>query len=168
MKKNSYFPALDGLRFFAAIFVSMFHLCYWSSFAGSTPGKFFHQVASYGETYFISRIGWVGVEIFFVLSGFVIANSALGEKPLHFLIKRALRLYPAIWICATITMMIIFINGNPINNSLMFSYLHTLILLPNDFGEFGWIDGVYWTLMFEVSFYLLVFISLFVSKLVTL
>ena len=46
--------------------------------------------------------GWIGVEIFFVISGYVIASSAEGAAPRTFLRRRAQRLLPAAWVCATI------------------------------------------------------------------
>ncbi|TKI08333.1 acyltransferase family protein [Martelella alba] len=165
---KNYFPELDGLRFFAALFVAVFHLCYWSSFLGTTPGRFFHNAANYNEIKFISQVGWIGVEIFFVISGFVISNSSLGKKPLTFLFKRALRIYPAIWCCATITLMVMLMVGKNLNLLLVKEYFHTLFFIPNSDRWIGWIDGSYWTLMYEVSFYFLIFISLFFSDTLTL
>src|SRR5258706_15154943 len=55
--------------------------------------------------------GWGGVEIFFVISGFVIANSASRSSPTEFLLGRALRLYPAVWVCATAHAMLLVPKG---------------------------------------------------------
>ena len=46
--------------------------------------------------------GWIGVQIFFVISGIVIANSAQSATPFRFAVSRFLRLYPAAWIAAAI------------------------------------------------------------------
>jgi len=125
--------------------VAAYHLGYWwwipvngrSPFHPWTPLSF----------------GWVGVEIFFVISGFVIAFSAQHKSRGEFIWHRALRLYPAAWICATITALI----ATPTSGS----YLRTLALSP--IGP--WVSGVYWTLAIEIVFYTLVAISTDLHKL---
>jgi peptidoglycan/LPS O-acetylase OafA/YrhL len=52
------------------------------------------------------HFGWVGVEIFFVISGFVIAFTAEGASSRAFLRSRVLRLVPGPWICATIALVL--------------------------------------------------------------
>jgi peptidoglycan/LPS O-acetylase OafA/YrhL len=106
--------------------------------------------------------GWVGVEVFFVISGFVIANSASKSSPVEFLISRALRLYPAVWICATASLVVlVFAHGS--SSELVRSYIKAMLLYPRG----PWIDGVYWTLTTEIAFYALVFCAL-LTKRVTL
>jgi exopolysaccharide production protein ExoZ len=79
----------------------------------------FHPLAQF--TWF----GWVGVEVFFVISGFVITNSARGASPIEFLKGRVLRLYPAAWICATLSLFaLIFIAGDHLG------FLPVVILIP--------------------------------------
>lgn len=55
------FPGLDVVRFAAALMVAIYHFGYWIPATGKVEALSF---------------GWVGVEIFFVISGFVIAFSA--------------------------------------------------------------------------------------------
>src|SRR6202035_4696902 len=96
--------------------------------------------------------GWVGVEIFFVISGFVIANSASKSSPVEFLIGRALRLYPAVWICATATLIVlVFAHGS--SSEFVRPYIRAMLIYPRG----PWIDGIYWTLATEIVFYALVF-----------
>jgi peptidoglycan/LPS O-acetylase OafA/YrhL len=59
---------------------------------------YFHSLASY--TWFC----WVGVEIFFVIFGFVIVHASESASPAKFLKSRALQLFPAALICATLTL----------------------------------------------------------------
>lgn len=92
--------------------------------------------------------GWVGVPVFFVISGFVIAFSAEGRPVGKFVRRRASRLYPASWICATLIFVAV---PTPLGN-----YLRTMILSP--IGP--WVSGVYWTLAIELMFYSLVAIAL--------
>jgi peptidoglycan/LPS O-acetylase OafA/YrhL len=97
--KNLHFPLLDPLRFAAALGVAVFHLTFWSwawPSIGVAPG-FEHYVAAdlqFQSAASFTWFGWVGVEIFFVISGFVIANSARNVSAREFLFGRALRLYP--------------------------------------------------------------------------
>ena len=100
---KNHFPLLDPLRFGAAVGVAVFHQMFWSWAWVSigVPG-FERTVAAdviYPSAASFTWFGWVGVEIFFVISGFVIANSASKSSPTEFLLGRALRLYPAVWVC---------------------------------------------------------------------
>lgn len=45
----------------------------------------------------IRRYGWLGVEFFFVISGFVICMSCWGRTPAQFTVSRIARLFPAYW-----------------------------------------------------------------------
>jgi peptidoglycan/LPS O-acetylase OafA/YrhL len=99
-----------------------------------------------------ASFGWVGVEIFFVLSGLVIAYSAEGKSGKSFATSRFLRLYPAAWICSTLTAAVLVAAG-------MFSpvaYIKSMLLWPT--GK--WVTGAYWTLGVEMAFYALVFLLL--------
>jgi peptidoglycan/LPS O-acetylase OafA/YrhL len=97
--------------------------------------------------------GWVGVQIFFIVSGFVIASSASGASPGSFFQNRFLRLMPAAWVCATITLVALIASGVPFNMDLAERYLRSLSLWFSG----TWVDGVYWTLAIEIMFYALVF-----------
>ncbi len=79
---------------------------------------------------------------------------------MKFLGGRILRLYPAVWICATITLMFVILNGVHDFGDVFPSYVHTLLLMPNNTYFYQWIDGVYWTLAIEISFYIMVFLTL--------
>jgi peptidoglycan/LPS O-acetylase OafA/YrhL len=162
---RTYYPWLDLLRLASAIGVALFHHTYWS-WAGNVPGIDHDIFATYPEFPFAANFtwfGWVGVDVFFVISGFVIANSAIKTSPINFLISRALRLYPSVWVCSTATFFVLLFFANLSTSKLLVPYIRSLILFPK--GQ--WIDGVYWTLAVEISFYALVFLLL-ISKRVTL
>jgi peptidoglycan/LPS O-acetylase OafA/YrhL len=131
------FPGLDLLRLAAALMVAFYHFAYFRPAHDRTLPL--HAWAA---------SGWCGVEIFFVISGFVIAFSASRKNAGQFLISRAARLYPAAWICATITILVV-----PASPAI---YLRSLALFP--LGP--WVSGVYWTLAVEISFYALICLSL--------
>ncbi len=113
----------------------------------------FPQLAAY------SWWGWVGVEIFFVISGFVIAYSANTSFP-RFVRSRFLRLFPAILVCASITLAVIVATDlMPFSRALQ-AYWRTLVIWPLG----GWLDNVYWTLSVELTFYCLVALLLLLGR----
>jgi peptidoglycan/LPS O-acetylase OafA/YrhL len=125
--------------------VMSFHFCYNNA------------AANYPILIPFTWFGWVGVEVFFVISGVVIANSADGATAKSFLKGRMLRLYPSAWICATVTLIVIVLSGG---TNLATSYLHSMALLPKG----PWISPVYWTLAVEICFYSLVFLLLVFNR----
>ena len=92
-------PALDGIRGVAVmlVFVSHFHVILSPDpfFKNVTPWKFVNQTF---------EAGFLGVDIFFVLSGFLITSLLLKERSSNqsgmvsrFYKRRALRLLPALY-----------------------------------------------------------------------
>ncbi|MFO1109854.1 MAG: acyltransferase [Bradyrhizobium sp.] len=164
---KNHFPLLDPLRFGAAVGVAIFHQMFWSWAWVSigVPG-FERYVAAdllYPSAAPFTWFGWVGVEIFFVISGFVIANSASKSSPTEFLLGRALRLYPAVWVCATASLLVLVLFGSGPASKFIVPYIHAMTLVPK--GVTGdWLDGVYWTLAAEVAFYGLVFCAMLTGK----
>lgn len=101
-----YFPALDGLRFFAFFLVYLFHngIPQWGRWVrsvvhlipGAADSKRFDALGTQ-----IQQNGWIGVQLFFVLSGFLIARLLLRERELYgridlrsFWVRRILRIWP--------------------------------------------------------------------------
>jgi peptidoglycan/LPS O-acetylase OafA/YrhL len=165
---KNYFSTLDPLRFAAALGVAVFHLTFWSwawSSTGVAPG-FEHYVTA--DVQFQSAapftwFGWVGVEIFFVISGFVIANSASKSSPAEFLLGRALRLYPAVWVCSTLTFIVLLLFARGSASEFIVPYLRAMLLIPKGLNG-QWIDCIYWTLAAEMAFYALVFCTRLTTK----
>lgn len=144
--------AVDLLRFVCALLVLGYHfgIAFWLSpsphgaaIMAGMPWRF--------DGTALARVGWIGVELFFVISGLVIARSAVGLRWTGFLWKRALRLAPAAWICATISLAVLAASGRFGLPDLLDDWWRSLRFWP--VGE--QIDGSYWTLGIEVSFYLL-------------
>jgi len=165
---KNHFPLLDPLRFGAALGVAVFHLMFWSwawSSISAPPG-FDHYVAAdiqFPSAAPFTWFGWVGVEIFFVISGFVIANSASKSSPIEFLLGRALRLYPAVWVCATATLIVLLLFASERVSEFILPYIQAMLLIPKGIkGQ--WLDVIYWTLAAEMAFYGLVFCSLLTKK----
>jgi peptidoglycan/LPS O-acetylase OafA/YrhL len=140
------FPGLDLVRFAAAISVTVYHLAYWWWLPEIS------KAATHPLLVEPVRWGWAGVQIFFVLSGFVISYSAEGKTLAQFATSRALRLFPAAWICATFTLLATRSAAGP----WLGDYLRSMLLSPVG----PWISGVYWTLGVEIVFYLAVAVAL--------
>lgn len=167
---KNHFPLLHPLRFATAVGVAVFHQMFWSWawVSVGVPG-FERYVAAdvlYPSAAPFTWFGWVGVEVFFVISGFVIANSASKSSPTEFLLGRALRLYPAVWVCATATLLVLVLFGSGKASELIVPYIHAMTLVPKGVTH-QWLDGVYWTLAAEVAFYGLVFCAM-LTKTITL
>jgi len=99
-----------------------------------------------------TSFGWVGVELFFVISGYVIACSAVGAAPGAFVRRRAQRLLPAAWVCATLTLAVLMAMHAGALPVLGWQWLRSVSLWPVGRA----IDPSYWTLGIETSFYLVV------------
>jgi len=141
MKRNV-IVGLDLVRFSAATLVVLFHYAF-----GVTAFQ-------YPEIINVASMGWVGVEIFFVLSGFVICYTA-GHSPAKFVKSRILRLVPAMLVAATATGALLYTQGFTLPD-LALRWIKSVSFLP--FRDI--IDGVYWTLQLEVMFYAMVYLLL--------
>lgn len=140
-------PELDYLRGFAALSVVTFHYF----FKGPTSG--YIQSPTFGLLTDVAGYGYLGVNLFFIISGFVIAMSLENVTALEFFKARAIRLFPAMWVCATITAIAIAVLTPkifPLSN-----WLASLTLVPEWLGYSG-VDSAYWSLRIEVQFYLAV------------
>ncbi|HML27603.1 MAG TPA: acyltransferase [Hyphomicrobium sp.] len=148
---------LDAIRFFAALCVMLFHLSFydWAS-TSSVVGQMFANATSFPQAAPYTSFGWVGVEIFFVISGFVIANSANNSSPIAFVKSRVLRLYPAAWISVVFTLAAWLLVGDVTARHLTAEVLRSVTLWI--FGP--WVDGVYWSLAVELVFYAIIFVVL--------
>jgi peptidoglycan/LPS O-acetylase OafA/YrhL len=141
---------LDLLRLSAAALVVLNHFGAFSAAAPDVGKPFAFPILN-----FITMFGWVGVEIFFVISGFVIALSARGASPSGFLKRRALRIFPALWVCSLVSLVALATTNIPLSE-LLVSFFHSIILSPRG----PYLDGVVWSLIVEAAFYLLIWLVL--------
>jgi peptidoglycan/LPS O-acetylase OafA/YrhL len=132
------FPALDGVRAIAAVLVVVFH---------------------YGGPNWVRANGWIGVHLFFVMSGFLITTLALREEArngrvslANFYIRRAFRILPVYYVVLGVIALYTYLKGG----------LHGGFLdgLPWNFAFFSEyhqiaLFGQAWTLGVEQKFYLL-------------
>ena len=148
---------VDVLRFVSAMLVVGYH--YGSSFPRS-PSLHARAVLAGApaplDIYPATWFGWVGVSVFFVISGFVIAISAEGSSAGDFARRRMLRLLPAAWICATISLCLLAAAHAAPLPVLLGRWATSVVLSP--IGQT--IDGAYWTLIVELWFYVAVTLAL--------
>ena len=146
--------ALDLLRFAAAMMVLVYH--YWGEWLGRFDRELQRTLADQlTSSNAWLHVGWIGVEIFFLISGYVIAMSARSVDAATFARKRWLRLWPAALVCSSITALALWAWGFPMAE-LWRRWVASAFLIPVK----GQIDIVYWTLRIECAFYLLVALML--------
>lgn len=154
MQEKRSIEELNYIRGVAAIFVMLFH--YTSRYPELFNG--------------INTNGWIslswgsaGVNVFFLLSGFLTVYTMKEDMPANVYIKkRAKRLYPEYWICLIFTTLILFV----LNPSLFVGWKAFFVNLTMFQGFVGVpnVDGVYWTLAYELRFYLFIFILLAIKR----
>ncbi|MBD3848796.1 acyltransferase [Bosea sp. SSUT16] len=136
---------LDGLRLLAALSVALFHF----GFCGLAIG-FTQMSLPAGES--VLKYGYLGVPLFFVISGFVIAYSAEGRTPLQFAIARFARIYPTFLLCMTLTFLVVLALGAPFLQASAAQWAANLVIKPELLG-YQAMDGSYWSIFYEVIFY---------------
>ncbi|MFQ1609852.1 acyltransferase family protein [Aeromonas veronii] len=144
---------IDGLRFIAAISVVLFH--YLSYSVDKTFLEVFKK-SDFGWLISISNYGFLGVELFFMISGFVILYSAKGKSWQGFARSRFLRIYPMLWLTASITFVCLVFLGATNKEPSLWQYLTNLTLMHRFIFNQPHLDGVYWTLTVELRFYLII------------
>lgn len=136
---------LDLIRFSAALSVVLYH------YIARVPSETFPFLAG------IAKYGYLGVPIFFIISGFVIAITANNRAPFQFAVSRIVRLYPGLWLSALFTVVVVSIFSEQRYSLMQVLANFTLI---NEYLGFEDLDGVYWTLKAELKFYACVFVLL--------
>ncbi|MBK8169269.1 MAG: acyltransferase [Sandaracinaceae bacterium] len=155
------FLLIDALRAFAALWVVAHHWYYRNLVAeGATPFiEPFHAVF---------REGWLGVSVFFVLSGFVITHSIRGATitPAYlgrFALRRSLRLDPPYWVAIVATIVLNIVSSSITHERLAptpgAAEIAAHVLYVQHFFGIKDIVGVFWTLCYEIQFYLLLVIA---------
>ena len=131
---------LDALRGIAAVGVVLFHITMDSK-----------------EPHYGLHLGKSGVQLFFLISGFVIYMSLSKTKSSkNFVISRFIRLYPTYWACVTFTFLLnaayIFRHGE-LTATYFGNYLANMTMFQHYMGIDN-LDPPYWTLIVEMVFYL--------------
>ena len=149
MKSKFYLPELDGLRFFAFLLVFIHHSTYMSF------SKYFS---------FLYQVGWIGVDLFFVLSAYLFTKLLQLEIENYkkidifkFYLRRIFRIWPTYFI---LVLFCYFFLSKELSNSFD---LFGLITFSDNFfsiyrNQYNSIPGTphLWTISYEEQFYIIV------------
>jgi peptidoglycan/LPS O-acetylase OafA/YrhL len=150
MSKDRFYE-IDFLRFMAALSVMMFHYTFRGYAADDMSPLEFPYLAV------VFKYGSMGVDIFFIISGFVILLSAYNRDAISFGISRVARIYPAYWFSVLLTSCVIFFFGGEHYHVTLHQFLANFTMIHGYF-DIKHVDGVYWSLLVELKFYFLIFI----------
>lgn len=162
MSSKKIINSIQFLRGFAALAVVIHH-------TGGYVKRYFEPTLLFGDKF---SIGFAGVDLFFVISGFIIHFTSKKylnnpSKLKEYLQKRFIRVYPIYWIITTILFFSSWLIVQVLNKNIfsigypntILAYIQTYTLFPLHFA----INPVTWTLSYEIFFYLC-FALLIVSK----
>lgn len=163
---STHIPALDGIRGIAVLLVLVTHFCAPLAWAVS------RQKAVAGKLWIASHVfdaGWVGVDLFFVLSGFLITGilaDAKGRENYfrNFYARRSLRVFPLYYGVLMVTCVLLPLAGlatlEPGKQAWLWSYGVSLFPAASGGAEFNLSTGLslnfthFWSLAVEEHFYL--------------
>lgn len=153
------YPAIDLARITAALAVLFYHYAFYFGIPdtgfGPRPFPALSPVARYGH---------LGVQLFFMISGFLIVQSAGAKSVGGFVKARVKRLYPAYLVCCTLTFFVYQLTEaplQPVGGLTRRDFFYNLTMLNGVVDSLrgvapSYIDGSYWTLAVEWLFYGLV------------
>lgn len=156
-KSKNHFDALDGLRAFAIILVMLCHSSWHFSPLNFNIGPIALQNIFYN--------GWCGVDLFFVLSGFLITTQIIAapitsQTYINFIMRRFFRIAPAYYISVTLFLLFYKIIPELMSqkealNIWIIPYLAHLLFLQDYIGREPVIENTFWSIPVEIKFYLL-------------
>jgi len=144
--------ALDGLRLIAALMVAAYHY-------GGRDGEVAEAWGTSPSAQFPTLHGWfaygcLGVQVFFVISGFVICMSGWGRTLTSFFASRAARLLPSYWAAVVLVTAVFALPVVAYRAVSPSDALLNLTMLQQPLGA-DRVLGVCWTLWAEIRFYAL-------------
>ena len=158
MNKTKRIYQIDLFRFIAAISVVLYHYLFRGYAADNMTDINFGKVGEY------FKYGYLGVDLFFIISGFVIILSIKHNSIIKFMISRFIRLYPTYWLCLIISFFTIIYFGSPRYTATFNEFIFNTTMFQSFFKVKN-IDGVYWSLATELKFYLIIGLFLIINKL---
>lgn len=153
MSKHTRYAELDVFRGLAIIFVLLYHYT-----------TRYNDIYGHSGMFFEVPYGFLGVQFFFMLSGFLIYMSLENiSNSYDFVVNRISRLYPAYWASILITFSVISLVGLPGREVTSLDAVLNMTMLQDwlsskHFVRIKHVDGAYWTLSTFISFYFIVFL----------
>lgn len=134
-KWKSYHPALDGFRGLALIMVIMTHSTAYPAGGGFPEYTIFHGIWSNIQSFL-----WFGLEMFFVLSGFLVTGILINTRNhahyyKNYYFRRILRVFPLYWVMLILGLVIV--PNLPYIQDLPYLYY-------NDKGHPTWKDAMFY------------------------
>lgn len=160
--KSERLLAIDGLRGLAALAVVLYHL-------SGNMSEVFHQSLP-GFIAVIFKYGYLGVPVFFVLSGFVIAHAVTSKRISLsyvgvFVVRRSIRLDPPYWAAIALAVVMLLVKQNILNEQVNFpSYADVfahMFYLQDILQIDPILSSVFWTLCLEIQFYIFFVLSIY-------
>jgi peptidoglycan/LPS O-acetylase OafA/YrhL len=145
------YDQLDVLRGLACLAVVAFHYLH----RGQRDGWITQHSAA--PVNLLASYGYLGVQMFFIISGFVIFMSADGTTLRGFIASRIARLYPALWAGVLLTSLTVWWAHNPYFGVTLGQVLVNLTMVPQ-WLKVEFVDGAYWSLAVELQFYLIIIV----------
>jgi len=150
---------LDLGRFIASLSVILYHYFYSGVQTGYVTSIDYIEPVAH-----VAKYGKLGVSFFFMISGYVIFYSALNKSAYEFLVSRMKRLYPSYWFAVLFTGIIALLIGAGSIMEVSIKQILVNLTMLQDHLNTKEVDGVYWTLHYELRFYLSVFFVLFLTN----
>lgn len=166
---------IEALRAFSVLVVVLHH----------ANGSLITWGGAYIDVFFSYFGGWVGVDLFFAISGFVVTKSLLPALEatesrkdfftvsVDFWVRRVCRLLPSAWLWLLISLLcVVFLNDTGVWGSFKANWQSTVAALLNimnlhtaeTFGQGKVANFVYWSLSLEEQFYFFLPLAFFVLR----
>ncbi|WP_161046979.1 acyltransferase family protein [Duganella margarita] len=156
---------IQFLRFVAVLLVVTSH----------TVVEVWRRLGFAGEFGYWHQVGGAGVDIFFVISGFVITLSTMraaaaggADASWHFLLRRIIRIVPLYWVYTAVKAMVVVLVGSRAFHSTIAPdyFLKSIFFIPavNPAGQVLPLLESGWTLSYEMLFYLSFALAIWVRK----
>jgi len=161
--QKSYLPSIEILRGLASVLVMLFHFFNYKIVDQNNSYSYFLDINFINE---ITSFGFLGVQIFFVISGFIIPFSLYQQDfkifsfP-KFLLKRILRIDPP-YIVSIIGVLVLAFFSSKSSFYKGTEFKFDLVQILSHFGYFNsfinkpYLNNVYWTLALEFQYYILI------------
>ena len=144
---------IDLLRVIALGAVIAFHYLYSAIARGRTPNVSESPIMGWAQ------YGYLGVELFFMISGFVMLSSTKSISAGTFLKKRFLRLYPMYWSALILIFLVSQFGIWQKPGLIAENFYYSLTMTPKSFSH-EWLDPAHWFLERQLQFYLFILLVL--------